>query len=419
MRAERNLESPGAVAIKEVDIRGGARLRAPRREFWLSARWVRLRLEPSTSRRGYVSLRISGEPRLVPTPGELPLLARLETPAASLQVDPAEGRLEPLSGLDRLLAATRLGFGVWKSAELVYPGVRLFPDGSRAASRRYRKHLEASRRHLSAWDGPFLAVHPEIVEGWPHVPARPEAAGFDPRVAVAVHLYYTELWDEFETLLGRWRVPFRLFLTLNAVDEVLQARVSAAFPGATIRVVENRGRDVRPFLLWLEQGAFENFELVCKLHGKRSLGGGRLPAFGDALRRANFHDLAADPGRVEALISRFDAAPDLGIVGSARFLSASTAAAPKDVLGGNHAEVGRLAALLEAPLTSPDFDFFEGTMFWARPRALAPLGGLRLSEQAFASEAGRVDGAPEHALERLFNHAARKAGFRVETILAD
>jgi lipopolysaccharide biosynthesis protein len=375
-----------------------------------------MRLEPASSRRGFVAVEISGERRFAPAPGELPLLARLDD-SASLRLDRADGRLEPLSALDRWRAGLRLRLGAWAGAELSYPGVTLYPDGSRAASRRYRKHIETARRHLSAWDGPFLAAHPEIVSGWP--PARPSAVDAPPRIAVAVHLHYTELWDEFETLLGRWRLPFRLFLTLNAADEKLQARVRSAFPGAEIRIVENRGRDVRPFLILLEQGAFQNFDLVCKLHGKRSLGGGRLPAFGDALRRANFHDLIADPGRVEALTARFDAAPDLGIVGSARFLSASTAAAPRDVLGKNHADVAALAARLEAPLTSPEFDFFEGTMFWVRPTALAPLAALRLSDEAFASEAGRIDGAPEHAFERLFNHVARKAGYRAETILAD
>ena len=69
-----------------------------------------------------------------------------------------------------------------------------------------------------------------------------------------------------------------------------------------------------------------------------------------------------------------------------------------------------------APIRGDAFDFFEGTMFWARPQALAPLRRLGLAAEAFAPEAGRVDGALEHAVERLFNHAARVAGFRVEDV---
>jgi hypothetical protein len=44
---------------------------------------------------------------------------------------------------------------------------------------------------------------------------------------------------------------------------------------------------------------------------------------------------------------------------------------------------------------------------------------LRLTEDFAASEAGRVDGASEHAVERRFNHPARAAGFRVADIAAE
>ena len=58
-------------------------------------------------------------------------------------------------------------------------------------------------------------------------------------------------------------------------------------------------------------------------------------------------------------------------------------------------------------------------MFWAKPQALAPLRRLRLTEDFAASEAGRVDGASEHAVERRFHHTARVAGFRVADIAVE
>ena len=224
----------------------------------MRTRWVRLDFEPAARKRGYVAISIQNlGRRFLPVPGALPLLARLDDPYLQLSVDPADGRLSALSWPPRALACFRRLRGAWKGAELAFSGVTFYPDGSRLESRRYRKHIEAARRHMSAWDGEFLGAHPEIVAGWPFAPAQRRVSSEPPRVAVAVHLYYTELWDEFETLLGRWRVPFRLFLTLNAPDEALAERARAAFPGAEVRVVENLGRDVRPFLMFLEQGAFE------------------------------------------------------------------------------------------------------------------------------------------------------------------
>ena len=96
---------------------------------------MRISLEPAASRRGFVAVDISGERRLIPAPGALPLLARLEDPAPTLRLDSAEGRIEPLPLLDRLIAGLRLRLGAWTGAELRYPGLTLYPDGSRAASR--------------------------------------------------------------------------------------------------------------------------------------------------------------------------------------------------------------------------------------------------------------------------------------------
>jgi hypothetical protein len=386
----------------------------------VSRRWMQFRLEPSARKRGYFSLLFpDADVRYVPIPNDLPLLARVDTQGPSVQLDPADGRLEPLPLADGLVATMRLQLGAWRGAGLNYRGVAIVPGGAHSAGRRFRKHLEAAERHDCPWDGPFVAAHPEIVVGWPNEPAPPRAPTAAPRVAVALHLYYTELWDEFETLLARWRLPFRLFLTHNGDNAGLEARARRTFPDAVVRQVDNSGRDVRPFLLWLEEGAFDEFELVCKLHGKRSFGGGRLPVFGDALRRANLHDLVADATRVDELARRFEASPELGLVGSARFLSASTRAEPKDVLGTNRPGVVKLAERLGVPLTEPDYDFFEGTMFWARPKALAPLARIKLSASSFEPEAGRLDGATEHAVERIFNHVTRIAGYRVETARAD
>jgi hypothetical protein len=384
----------------------------------LAARWVRMVLQAAARERGYFAFCVGDASgfieRLAPAAGPMPMLARISRDDLSLEIDSAEGRIELISGFDRALVFGRRALGIWRGAGLDFDGVELFPDGGRAATRRYRKHVEAAQRHDSAWDGAFMAAHSEIVRGWPEAAPLPPPSG-EPRIAVALHLYYTELWGEIETLLGRWRRPFRLFLSLNAPDTALESRVAAAFPCASVRVVENRGRDIRPFLVWLEEGAFDGFAAVCKIHGKRSFGGGRLPAFGDALRRVNFFDLIADPDRVERIVARFAGEPNLGLVGSAHFFGVSSANAPKDMLGANRGEAEKLAARLAAPLTEPEFDFFEGTMFWVRPEALAPLRALRLSQDGFGAEAGKVDGAVEHALERLFNHVVRAAGYRVET----
>ncbi|MGA2491442.1 MAG: rhamnan synthesis F family protein [Roseiarcus sp.] len=390
-------------------------------------RLYRLRAGKSARACGYVRFALDrgdGAPRerFAPLGGELNLLMRAPQGSGTAFVHPDDASIEPLGWRQSALALMRRRYNAVRRSVLDFDGVEIFPDGSKAKTRKFRKQLLFARSCRMAFDGPFVTGHPELLAGWPtEVPV--EVAPLDERaaaIAVALHLHYVELWDEIETLLRRWRAPFTLFLTLTCDNPTLAARVRSAFPGAVVRAVDNQGRDVRPFLQLLEDGAFDSFDVVCKIHGKRSLGGDRLPIFGDVMRRAAYLDLIVGDNWARGLVERFRDDVALGLVGPRRFLSASRTGAPRDVLGPNRAMVEALAQRMGAPIRGDDFDFFEGTMFWARPQALAPLRRLGLAAGgAFAPEAGQVDGALEHAVERLFNHAARSAGYRVEEVSAD
>ena len=380
----------------------------------------RLRPTPAAFQRGYVRLTLARddatlEDLFLPVGADLDYLVAPRRKGAPLRAMVDDAVIEPVALGDRLVAQARQNFTSLRHSLLHFGDVAIFPEGPKDKTRPYRKALSAARHSGLAFDSAYVTAHPELFRGWT------DRAAFDDapadqlyrRVAVVLHLHYVELWDEIEKLLRAWPFGFALFVTLTRADDDIAARVRAAFPGADVRVVDNRGRDVRPFLSLLEEGAFEGYDAVCKIHGKRSLGGGRLPIFGDMMRRVAFVDLIANPRRVQALVRRFEENPDLGIVGSPHF-HARPRAARRDIIGPvNRAAVDDLATRLGAPVDDARFDFFEGTMFWVRPAALRELAALRLSRE-FAEEAGRLDGALEHAVERIFNHAVKAAGYQVE-----
>lgn len=326
--------------------------------------------------------------------------------------------MERLSCRELLLTEFRRRLTSFGRSSLRYEDVEVLPEGEKALTRRFRKHVAVARSHGWSFDQEMVRKYPEIVTGWPtEYPTssfQGEENNHKSRVAVVVHLYYLELWPELEFVLRQSNLNMELVVTLTVSDRNTINRIRVFCPTATIVIVENKGRDIRPFLLLLEDGHLDKFDLVCKLHGKRALGGGRLPIFGDVWRRATFLDLICGRANVESIIAQFEADPKLGIVGPARLRSISTAAEPRDVLGPNRARVESLAAEMGGGELGPNFDFFEGTMFWIRPAALAPLRKLRLAQSGFEGEEGHNDGAIEHAIERLFNHVVRIAGYRVD-----
>ncbi len=234
------------------------------------------------------------------------------------------------------------------------------------------------------------------------------------RIAIVFHLYYSETWPEMAEVLRHIPYEFDLFVTTVPERSELAAQIQQEFPAAKVRIVENCGRDVRPFLLLLEEGALAPYGIVCKIHGKRSIANDPSGNLGDICRRRALFDMLVGPGCMKAVIDRFLADPTLGMMGSLHFRLNSN----RDhniFWRGNESDLKQLICELGGDPEQIKPDFFEGTMFWVRPAAFESLRRLKTTER-FAGERGAVDGALEHAIERIFAVAVKVAGFRIDDV---
>lgn len=224
-----------------------------------------------------------------------------------------------------------------------------------------------------------------------------------PSIAAVVHLHYEEVWPDFDSRLGRISLPFALIVTTSKESPELAKRIRFRFPDAKIVVCPNRGRDVGPFIQLLRAGYLDGYDLVCKVHGKRSVSLGVRAAFGEIWRRSILNDLLGSDALVQAIVNRFAIEPDLGLIGPARFrLPNQYRHTYKDTWGENESLTRDLAEQLGCPKGSLKLDFFAGTMFWIRRELLDLLRILNLSVGSFPNEEGQLDGTLQHALERLF-----------------
>ena len=232
------------------------------------------------------------------------------------------------------------------------------------------------------------------------------------RIAAVVHLYYPDLWPEIADALACLPEPCDIFVSCPfRLLPAMRRNVVERFASATVFGVQNLGRDVLPFLLWLRAVGPATNTYVLKLHGKKSVhivdtdqtpfGGG------NAWRRAAFDGLVGRQDHARALFRALDAAPQVGLVAPAGLLY--------DQTSGN----ARLADLVATVLARLGIDrsvrgrFPAGTMFWARASALARFATLTDVLLDFEREAGQVDGTLHHAYERLFALVAEHDGYRV------
>jgi len=232
------------------------------------------------------------------------------------------------------------------------------------------------------------------------------------RIAAVVHLYYPELWSELADALDNIPEAFDLYLSCPfRLHPAVQQQVTARFPSASVFGVQNLGRDVLPFLLWLRTVGPDAYDYVLKLHGKRSahmidtdytvFGGG------DDWRRNAFGELVGNREHARRMLFALDETSDIGLVAPAGFLY--------DQVKWRCATGDLVLTLLDRLGVEREVrgSFPAGTMFWARMAALRRLAELPDMLLDFEREAGQTDGTLHHAWERVLALVAEDAGYRV------
>ena len=260
-------------------------------------------------------------------------------------------------------------------------GAHLEPD-----SRNGFGYLEATRTVMQNYDRraePFLR---------PNIPTRTENA-----CAVIAHVHYADTWSEIQAGIATLG-PVDVYVTTTSLEAALA--IAEAMPQAVIEMVDNRGRDVRPFLLTMRRIAHLGYRAICKVHGKKSL----YRADGESLRR----------GLIDSLLDRriMDEFREDDRLGMIAVRNSMTSFGEVNLKNNRHLmhQIGR-----QIGLSIPeDGAFVAGTMFWVAPEAIEPL--MDLDPNAFDIERGLADGTRAHAIERLFAVVVSERGWRISTV---
>ncbi|HWL79434.1 MAG TPA: rhamnan synthesis F family protein [Roseomonas sp.] len=223
------------------------------------------------------------------------------------------------------------------------------------------------------------------------------------RAAVVVHLYYPELLDEALAVQATLPPGSPLLITAPPAQAARLRQDIKGREKVEVLEVENRGRDIAPFMKLLAEGRLDGFDAVLKIHGKRS----PHLRHGDLRRRIFFVGLAGSRGNVARVLECFKE-PATGFVGLASYFRTRPLYWMR-----NRARVEALCARMGAPAR---VGFFEGSMFWFRPAALEPLRRLGLRTEDFEAEAGQLDGTLHHAVERCFVLSGLAAGYEARSL---
>jgi lipopolysaccharide biosynthesis protein len=336
---------------------------------------------------------------------------------AALSAKSSDFRVEPLGALSSLWARLRLAFLFKKRKYLKYEEFSLFSVGPRAERRRFTRYNRDTMNIGVAADTDLIAKHPELLYGWPAEvsPAREATDPPDAPAAVVAHIYYEDTWPDIAGALRGLTIPFDLIVTTVAGRERLIESIQRSYPRAEIEIMENRGRDIGPFLTLLERGRLDGYRYICKIHGKKSVDGGRKTYMGEMWRRRLLFDLLGAPGAANAAVDMFERDPSIGMIGPRAFRLPNASYSEDLSWSANRSMTLKLAERMGVPAAKFRLDFFGGTMFWVRPEALKPLRDLRLAAD-MPDESGLVDGDLPHAVERVLPTSVLVAGYKLADI---
>jgi lipopolysaccharide biosynthesis protein len=222
-------------------------------------------------------------------------------------------------------------------------------------------------------------------------------------IAIVLHIHYTEVWPEICQVIKCAFVSIEFDLFVTGTSSKALSLVYNDFPQANLMLVDNRGRDIFPFIKILKSIVDLGYSAVCKIHSKRSL----YRDDGESIRNELLQSLIGSAEQVRTIIAGFENNERLGMVVPKKYLLEHN-----DInMTYDHEIIRSLSKLLDIRFKYGVFP--AGSMFWFKPESLKPL--LKLySGREFDVESGLADGTTAHGIERLFCTIAEQAGYTVK-----
>lgn len=249
---------------------------------------------------------------------------------------------------------------------------------------------------------------PDTLSELPASDAWEQALMERPRIAVQAHVFYPDLIKDITALLANLPYPYDLYITTTEkhkavyIEEYLSKHNTAA--NYTVEIVENRGRDVIPFLTQL-QPVVSKYDYFCHIHTKRSL----LYDIGNRWRRYLYENLLGNTQQIRQIFREFEGTPNVGLI----FPEFPEYIKPYVNWAGNksYAEDLMVKMGFDPALLPDEIIFPAGTMFWARTAAVSNFFKLDLTALNVPDEIGQTDGTVMHAVERLWCYVAQANGY--------
>ncbi len=243
----------------------------------------------------------------------------------------------------------------------------------------------------------------------------------DIKIGVFGHFYFDDMFDEVISFLSNIPYNFDLFITTgcNSSEKRIHDKINKSKLKVNMfktLVVENRGRDVAPWLLEFKEKHLD-YDIALKIQTKKS---SYAPEnFGYKWNEYLMKSLLYSEEYVSGVINLFLNDKNLGIVYPSyppiinlvtpHCYSSSTEEC-------DFIKIWLKRLNLDPPAETNQPVFPVGTMFWYRPKAIKKLINYNIKLKDFPDEPLPVKGTSVHGLERAISYIIQGHGFSYKHI---
>jgi lipopolysaccharide biosynthesis protein len=133
-------------------------------------------------------------------------------------------------------------------------------------------------------------------------------------VAVHAHIFYTDILNEIINKTNNIPIKFDLYLSTNTKQKMEFIKnytdIFSKANNVSIKVTENRGRDILPFLIQMKE-VIDKYKYLCHLHSKKTL---YSPKLGEKWRIYLFNNLLGTTEVISEILSEFEKYDKLGLI---------------------------------------------------------------------------------------------------------
>lgn len=246
----------------------------------------------------------------------------------------------------------------------------------------------------------------------------------DLRVALFMHIYFADLIEDCKKYVEAMPANADLYITTNSEENAKLIREKYAdidCRNLYVKVVPNRGRDIGPFLVEL-QNHLDEYDIVCHAHDKKA-GQVSPGSIGVSFGYKCFENTLGSKEFVHNVLALFKKNERAGLLMPPPPNHAEYYITMGLEWGINYENTKKL--LSDLGIVAPINERKEpisalGSYFWARTDAIKPVFDAKTwTYDDFPEEPIADDGTFMHALERVYPFAAQSRGYYAGWIFKD